>query len=145
MDCDAFQIMDRKNRVIHRCKVGRPEYTPPELLTQLSKDVCSAGRCRRSREEGRHKPDYSCMERLPAHDMFGVGVILFKLFMNGAHPYNQRNPAGTGGTSTLKDLIAQSRYPYSLDSAKEEVTQANAKQYRDLPVELRSMFHKTFA
>ena len=144
VDCDTFQIMDRERRTIYRCKVGRPEYTPPELLAELDKDRCEK-RCHRLQEEGPHKPNYSCLERLSDHDMFGVSVILFKLFMNGAHPYNQRSSSSNSGTSTLKDLIQQNRYPYNLNSAMNEVTPANAKQYRELPAELRSMFHKTFA
>ena len=145
VDCDSFQIMDRENRRIHRCRVGRAEYTPPELLEQLSRSVCGSNRCRKSREEGRHKPDFSCLERRPEHDMFGIGVILFKLFMNGAHPYSQRNLTGTGGNTTLKDLIQQRKYPYNPMSAGKNVTGVNADLYENLPQQLKQMFHRTFA
>lgn len=142
VDCDAFQIADRRNKVIHRCKVGKAEFTSPELLAQLNKEACEAGRCRRYREEGRHKPNYSCLDRHPRHDMFGVSVILFKLFM-GVHPYSQRS--GDGGESKLEDLIRKRQYPYEHDWAKARAHPRNAKRYRELPAKLRLMFHRTFA
>ena len=145
VDCDAFQIADKTNKIIHRCRVGRPDYTPPELLEQINRATCTSATCRKAREQGRHKPDYSCLDRLPSHDMFGISVIIFKLFMEGAHPFTQRNSSGTGATGALKNLIEQRRYPYDLHSAKANVTKANADRYRNLPIQLRTIFHRTFS
>lgn len=144
VDCDAFQITDYRNRTIHRCKVGREQFTAPELLTQLAEQQCQARVCAKGREMGSHRPDYSCLNRQPEHDMFGIGVILFKLFMNGAHPYNQRTSTNASSNSALKDHIAARRYPYTPQRAKSEVTPGNTKLYQELPDELKQLFYQTF-
>ena len=145
VDCDAFQVTDYDNKTIHRCKVGRAEFTAPELLDQLGKRLCDSKTCGKFNEEGKHKPEYSCLKREAGHDMFGISVILFKLFMNGAHPYNQKTAAISGSNSTLKDLIAARKYPYTPQEASDTVTAANARLYQELPGHLKTMFHRTFA
>ena len=143
IDCDAFQVVDRKNRAIHRCKVGREQFTPPEMLELLIQDECKYERCRRRREEGRHKPDYSCLERRPEHDMFGIGVILFTLFMN-THPYAQKAPP-TRGQTTLKDHILNRRYPYGRRGPGPNVAPVNQKSYQVIPDSLKELFLRTFS
>ena len=73
IDCDSFQIRDVKNRVIYRCKVGRPEYgvalahTAPELLRQMQ-SPCTNPSC--PNESSKHKIGYPCITRDQAHDKF---------------------------------------------------------------------------
>ncbi len=145
VDCDAFQITDYRNRTIHRCKVGREQFTAPELLTQLARQKCQSKTCAKSREAGAHRPDYSCLDRQPEHDMFGIGVILFKLFMNGAHPYNQKTKPSSGSGSTLKELISRRQYPYDRNGPKDNVPGVNQRLYRELPQNLKTLFLRTFA
>ena len=144
VDCDAFQVTDTQNKKIHRCRVGREQFTAPELLTQLAQDDCKSKTCANGKEMGHHKPDYSCLNRQPEHDMFGIGVILFKLFMNGAHPYNQRSDASSKGQSTLKNLISSRQYPYDSKGPSHRVTQVNQSLYSELPDSLKTLFLKTF-
>src|SRR5262249_48651028 len=63
LDTDSFQV--RTAEKIFRCRVGTPEYTPPELINARFADV----------------------DRGPEHDTFGLAVLIFQLLMQGTHPY----------------------------------------------------------
>jgi len=64
VDCDSFQVTDETGQ-IHRCAVGKPEYTPPELHGVTLREV----------------------DQTTEHDLFGLGVLLFQLLMEGYHPF----------------------------------------------------------
>ena len=65
VDTDSFQVRDFQQGKVYRCRVGKPEYTPPEL-------------------QGKRFADY---DRTPEHDLFGLGVLIFQLLMEGEHPF----------------------------------------------------------
>lgn len=64
VDTDSFQVADR-NGDSHRCTVGKPEFTPPEL----------------------QGVNFKATDRAVEHDLFGLGVLLFQLLMEGFHPF----------------------------------------------------------
>lgn len=64
VDCDSFQVADEQG-TIHRCQVGKPEYTPPELQGIRLSEV----------------------DQAVEHDLFGLAVLLFQLLMDGYHPF----------------------------------------------------------
>jgi hypothetical protein len=64
LDCDSFQI--RANNRIFHCKVGVPEFTPPEL----------------------QGADLDSTERNTNHDHFGLAAIIFHLLFLGRHPFS---------------------------------------------------------
>jgi len=64
VDCDSFQVKDEQG-VVHHCTVGKPEYTPPELVGVPLSTVIQTER----------------------HDLFGLAVLLFQLLMEGYHPF----------------------------------------------------------
>ena len=64
VDTDSFQITDRSGHV-YRCPVFTELYTPPEFQGV--------------------PPDR--FDRAPEHDLFGIGVLLFQLLMEGRLPY----------------------------------------------------------
>jgi DNA-binding helix-hairpin-helix protein with protein kinase domain len=88
IDVDSFQVpaSDR----LYRCRVGRPEYTPPELQGAIFSDV----------------------DRLPQHDSFALAVLIFQLLMQGIHPFagRCREPSGT---DSIAARIAAGHWPYS--------------------------------
>ncbi len=64
IDTDSFQVKDANGQVYY-CKVGKEDFTPPELLgASLDK-----------------------VDRLPEHDYFGLGVLIFRLLMEGYYPF----------------------------------------------------------
>ncbi|MBX9567792.1 MAG: hypothetical protein K2X77_02810 [Candidatus Obscuribacterales bacterium] len=64
IDCDSFQITYKNERF--RCRVGVPDYTPPELQGLTFDQV----------------------DRCANHDNFGLAVIVFSLLMMGRHPFS---------------------------------------------------------
>jgi DNA-binding helix-hairpin-helix protein with protein kinase domain len=82
IDADSFQFGD------HPCRVGVPEYTPPELqgarLTELA--------------------------RTPDHDAFGLAVVLFQLLFLGRHPF--AGVSADGSDIPVEDAIARHAFAY---------------------------------
>jgi serine/threonine protein kinase len=64
IDTDSYQVLDEYG-LIHRCPVGKIEFTPPELQGVRFDQV----------------------DRHFEHDYFGLGVLIFLLLMQGNHPF----------------------------------------------------------
>jgi DNA-binding helix-hairpin-helix protein with protein kinase domain len=90
VDTDSIQV--RTPRELFRCQVGKPEFTPPELI--------------------RAGTSFDQVDRYPHHDAFGVAVLVFLLLMDGNHPFAARY-VGTAGRQTQTQRIAQGQWPYS--------------------------------
>jgi serine/threonine protein kinase len=89
VDTDSFQVRDHAAGIVHRCPVGKPEFTPPELQGVSFRD----------------------RDREPSHDLFGLAVIIFQLLMEGTHPFAGRY-TGSGEAPTLDQRIKQGAFPY---------------------------------
>lgn len=87
IDVDSFQVDRGGTR--HRCSVGTPLYTPPELQNR----------------------DFAAVDRLVQHDAFGLAVLVFQLLMHGCHPFSGV-PRGAAGGS-LEEAIAQGLYAHT--------------------------------
>jgi DNA-binding helix-hairpin-helix protein with protein kinase domain len=90
VDTDSIQV--RTKRELFRCLVGKPEFTPPELLQTGT--------------------SFGQVDRYPHHDSFGLAVLIFLLLMDGNHPFAARY-VGAGGRQTQTERIAQGQWPYS--------------------------------
>ncbi len=66
VDTDSFQVSEPDSNVVYRCPVGKPEFTPPELQNKI----------------------FSQYDREIHHDLFGLGVLIFQLLMEGTHPFS---------------------------------------------------------
>lgn len=88
VDTDSFQVT--ADGVVHRCPVGKPEYTPPELQGVRFREV----------------------DRKPEHDNFGLAVLIFLLLMEGTHPYAGRYTQ-PGDVPPIPDRIQGGHFPYS--------------------------------
>jgi hypothetical protein len=80
VDTDSFQVPGQGKNF--RCQVGKPEYTPPELQGVSFKEI----------------------DRTQSHDLFGLGVLIFQLLMQGQHPFAGKYQ-GQGETPEIKDRI----------------------------------------
>ncbi len=89
VDTDSFQVRDPETGAIFRCPVGRREFTPPELQGQVFQEA----------------------DRLPEHDLFGLGVLLFQLLMEGTHPFAGVF-TGSGEPPTYETRIQQGHFPF---------------------------------
>ena len=92
IDADSFQVQEQRNgRMInYPCPVGKLEYTPPELQGKTMENVL----------------------RLPQHDSFGLGVLIFQLLMEGNHPFRAQW-LREGEPPPIEVRIARGLFPYT--------------------------------
>jgi hypothetical protein len=119
IDVDLFQV--RAGGRLYRCPVGRPEYAPPELQGVPSAEV----------------------ERQPEHDTFALAVLIFRLLMQGAHPF-----AGTCGDSSELDSIpariAAGSWPYAWERPGPSLPSPHAPPWSVLPPAVQELLRCCF-
>ena len=89
VDTDSFQVPDSRTNKVYRCRVGKPEFTPPELQSV----------------------QFAWVDRKPEHDLFGLGVLIFQLLMEGTHPFAGKHPRAAE-SPPLEERIASGAFPY---------------------------------
>jgi len=87
IDADSFQITSGANQYL--CKVGVPEYTPPEL----------------------QGINLSSVVRTPNHDAFGLAIVIFQILFMGRHPFV--GTVRTGDIPPLHENIKNFKYVYT--------------------------------
>jgi DNA-binding helix-hairpin-helix protein with protein kinase domain len=90
VDADSFQVRDPQRGVVYRSLVGKPEYTPPEL------QGCS----------------FAEVDRSPEHDAFALAVLIFRLLMEGFHPFDGVY-RGRGEPPEMGARIRNGYFPYA--------------------------------
>lgn len=114
IDADSFQFGDR-----FLCRVGVPEYTPPELQGRKLDGVV----------------------RTPAHDAFGLAIVAFQLLFMGRHPFVGRYRLGD---MPIEKAIGEHRFAYSLRGDSGMTPPPGAARLQDFPDEIRAMFESAF-
>jgi DNA-binding helix-hairpin-helix protein with protein kinase domain len=91
IDTDSFQVQEQSGArlVIYPCPMGKPEYTPPELQDRSFRGT----------------------QRLPEHDRFGLGVLIFQLLIEGSHPFRAQW-TGRGDPLPIEERIRLGCFPY---------------------------------
>ncbi len=90
IDCDSMQVTDTRQR-LYTCKVGVPELLAPEL----------------------HGCDLSLTQRTVNHDNFTLALLLFKMLMQGFHPFQGRPTQGqVSGEQSHLTCMQQGIFPY---------------------------------
>jgi DNA-binding helix-hairpin-helix protein with protein kinase domain len=122
LDTDSFQVLDNLTKKIYYCRVGTPEYLPPEMMNIDFKN----------RNVDRYHTD-----------LFALGIIIFKLLMNGFHPYSSRGPlvedAPEQSDKTIRGYFA---FEGNINGVLPPVT---APPYElVIPPEIRDLFHRCF-
>jgi tetratricopeptide (TPR) repeat protein len=118
VDTDSFQVPGQGKNF--RCQVGKPEYTPPELQGVSFKEI----------------------DRTQSHDLFGLGVLIFQLLMQGQHPFAGKYQ-GQGETPEVKDRIKAGHFPHG----NKQVPYAPiplAPAFTILPLRLQELFIQCF-
>jgi DNA-binding helix-hairpin-helix protein with protein kinase domain len=93
VDTDSFQVRDLFRGTTFRCRVGRPEVTAPELTGHT----------------------FASQIRRPEHDLFALGVLLFRLLMEGTHPFAEVS-SDVGEAPSIGIRIARGGFPYGRHS-----------------------------
>jgi DNA-binding helix-hairpin-helix protein with protein kinase domain len=119
IDVDSIQAPGRDR--LYRCRVGRPEYSPPELQGVAFADV----------------------DRLPQHDAFALAVLIFQLLMGGIHPFAGRY-AGAGEPDSIAARIAAGHWPYALRSTGPVQPSPHAPPWFALPPSVQELLRCCF-
>lgn len=120
VDTDSFQVREPGNGRIHHCTVGTALFTPREM----------------------QGVDFSVVERRKEHDLFGLGVLLFQLMMEGSHPFQARF-TGVGDSPEPVDMIKNGHFPHGTGSAMWQPP-PNAPPFGMLDPGLRGLFTRCF-
>lgn len=121
VDTDSFQVWDAEKGKVYRCKVGKPEFTPPEMqgktFGQFNRDI--------------------------PQDLFGLGIILFELLMEGTHPF-AGSYAGHGEPPPYEQRIAAGYFPYAAGMKVPITPKATAPPFEMLYPSLQHLFVRCF-
>jgi uncharacterized protein with WD repeat len=120
VDADSFQVRDPETGVVYRSLVGKPEYTPPEL------QGCS----------------FADVDRQPEHDAFALAVLIFRLLMEGFHPFDGVY-RGRGEPPELGARIRNGYFPYARGRTGIEPSPL-APPFEMLHPDLRALFVRCF-
>jgi DNA-binding helix-hairpin-helix protein with protein kinase domain len=121
IDSDSFQVDAAGD--VHLCKVGVPNFTPPELQKITS---------------------FNTFRRTPNHDNFGLALLIFHLLMGGRHPFSGVSQRAEAEPSLPAD-IRYFRYSYANDHPARGVRPPpGSVPVGIFPPELAAMFQKAF-
>ena len=92
IDVDSMQVTDESAGEVYRCEVGTADFTPPRLIGKRLSDI----------------------DRIPDDDRFGLAVLIFQLLMEGNHPYDQVDSAGSSESGNARlENIKRGHSPYT--------------------------------
>jgi hypothetical protein len=121
VDCDSFQVVDRRSGAVFHCRVGTAEYLPPELM---------------SMDFRRHDVDRY------GSDLFALGILVFQFLMNGFHPYAARGRLVEACHSTREKILrGHFAYPGRIRGVQ---APAAAPSYGIVPPSLRHLMDLCF-
>jgi DNA-binding helix-hairpin-helix protein with protein kinase domain len=121
VDTDSFQVPDIKNNIVYRCPVGKPEFTPPELQNKV----------------------FAQHDREVSHDLFGLGVVIFQLLMEGTHPFSGIFQ-GAAEPPPYEARIAAGHFTYSQQRQVPYVPTPIAPAWEMLHPSLQELFVRCF-
>ena len=125
VDADSMQVRDPETGRLWRCTKGRDDYTPPRLQGTTLRDH----------------------DRTPDDDRFGLAVLIFKLLMNGQHPFASTSPLEAVANITLAQKIRQEYYPYNESGHTPQEHRPSVPYqhaWQDLDFNLRHLFRRAF-
>lgn len=120
IDTDSFQVVDRASQTIYRCTKDRDGYRAPERVGK----------------------DAKAHVRTAGEDLFVLGVLIYRLVMDGIHPYDGVY-SGAGDPPRLDERIAQGWYPH-MGPSKFLPRTNTPFRHEYLPPTLRSLFDRCF-
>ena len=123
IDCDSMQVIDQQTNTVFPCLVGVPEMTAPELQGVDFSKVAHA--------------------RTQDSDVFALAIIIFKLLMEGFHPFQ--------GVAVGKEPNREQAHVYCIQhqifpyvTGQRYMPPPVAPGFLTLPAMLRQLFVRTF-
>ncbi|HYH64015.1 MAG TPA: hypothetical protein VD866_04885 [Urbifossiella sp.] len=123
IDTDSFQV--RVGTRVFPCRVGKSDFTAPELLRQL------------------RGSSFAQLTRTEAHDRFALGVLLFQMLMEGVHPFDG-GLTGSAQPLSREEMIAGGHYAYARTPKASVSRRPTAPPFELLPPALRDLFGRCF-
>ncbi|HET7461977.1 MAG TPA: hypothetical protein VFJ82_12045 [Longimicrobium sp.] len=120
VDADSFQVRDEEAGAVFRSRVGKAEFTPPELQGVSFNDV----------------------DRAPEHDRFGLAVLLFLLLMEGTHPFAVRMSPGEDALP-VEERIRLGLFPHAREDDEVHPPRLSPR-FDTLDPGLRALFVRCF-
>lgn len=121
VDTDSFQVTDPVSKRVFRTTVGKGEYLPPEL----------------------HGVPLDMVTREDTQDRFGLAIVIFKLLMEGAHPFNSLpDPSDRSGEIIFEANIARGIFPYAPNSSRQP--SPHTPPFNILHPQLQALFQRCF-
>ncbi len=126
VDTDSYHITDSKTGKIYRCEVGMVEFIPKNLQNINFKAA--------------PLPTFT-----KESDLFTLGILIFSLLMNGAHPFacSVSTSARSGQGFQPVNNILNGLYPYESNTQGISIPKY-APAITALPPELRKLFTSAF-
>lgn len=121
-DNDLFQVTDPTTREVYQSPVGRFEYWPADSI-RLKEQAKPLG---------------------PEHDRFALSIFLFRLLMDGAHPFHGMAQAGKDPLS-WEAQIAAGRFMFDARSNDGYAPPPSVLPYSGLPSGLQDLFYRSLA
>jgi DNA-binding helix-hairpin-helix protein with protein kinase domain len=116
IDCDSFEVT--RGETSWPCRVGVPQFTPPELQGQR----------------------FDAVRRTPEHDAFGLAVLIFHLLFMGRHPFAGCHP---DRDVPLEAAIREGLFVFGWDgAARGSAPPPHSLRLTDLPGTLRTLFEE---
>lgn len=125
IDTDSYQIIN-PSKLYFRCNVAMPEFTAPEL-------------------QGKHYPSEPLPTFTKESDRFSLAILLFRILMNGAHPFACVSQQSSISQFQPIDNIKNGICPYFLETNKGHLT--NPPYAPDLsifPTNIKDLFRSAF-
>lgn len=121
VDTDSFQVTDPLKKKVYHTTVGKGEYLPPEL----------------------HGVPLDMVTRADTQDRFGLAIIIFKLLMEGTHPFNSLpDPADPSGHLVYELNIIRGIFPYAPSSPRQP--SPAAPPFNIIHPQLQALFQQCF-
>ena len=125
VDTDSMQVTDPENGRTYRCTKGRDDYTPPRLQGATFRDH----------------------DRTLEDDRFGLAVLIFKLMMDGVHPFASTADPDARSNVALGEKIKREYFPYNESGRTPEQhrpSRGYQEAWRDLDFNVRHLFRRAF-
>jgi serine/threonine protein kinase len=132
LDTDTYHIFDPISRKTYRCKVCKPGYVAPELIRVCDKNQTNF--------ETTRLPTFTTET-----DKFSLAIHIFRLLMNGAHPYtginDTDNPSTAAPPGLGNDAIKLDNYSFKPGKKPQA---PYVPSLESLPQEVSGLFHRAF-
>ena len=146
VDCDSWQTPSEDNDRRWNCTMGRPEYTPPEILELLGQNCRQLG----CAGEHQHPTGHACVQRTRQHDAFALAALTFRILMAGEDPFGQHpDMAGRPGHLTREHNNDANRIKFGLFRYGTKHhhccgprDEASAQHWQQLPPTVREMMDR---